>query len=149
VFVSWTTGAEFLVPDTGAFTDGSVARLRGTIVGCDTTCYGLPVHLAVPDGVLTPCPPESLGCGVLSGPYGDLDACWLWSSPRYGSLLIESHEGHAAGDTVAMVGIAALHCPNVCLIGDGCVFFGTFHSCRDTVTVAHETTWGRIKSAFR
>ena len=132
----------------GSFQPGDLVHIWGESPPDDSTCGDLRL-LVVRNNGIEACPPEDLGCGVLTGPTYD-DECFFWISPIHGYLLCDER-GYAAGDTLHAWGNPDRSCASFCLKKDdvGCLLQQRFAACSDTLTPVVPTTWGHIKGIFR
>jgi hypothetical protein len=133
--------------DTSRFT---LYRVIGNAVPCDQLCAVTYNDTCLVDCQVSVFPSSDLGCGVLSHPFETPfpEMCWIWTSPRYGSLVTPRH-GFAAGDTVYVTGV--VHFRNVpqCQVGDGYLYNEVLVACTDSMSATQGTTWGKLRFLFR
>ena len=135
------------IPDTSALT---IYRVVGDAVPCNQPCYAAYNDTCLIDCQVSVSPSSDLGCGVLSHPFETQfpEMCWIWTSPRYGSLVTPRH-GFVAGDTVHVTGIVEFRSVPMCQVGDGYLFNEAFVACSDSMSATQGTTWGRLRFLFR
>jgi hypothetical protein len=152
IFVTYWTPPQagfYVLPDTIPLEAESEWRISGDTRRISRQCDGMTYTYALDPISITPCVPETLGCGVL-GDCDDEYHCYQWSALGYTGdmFLVDNLSGYSLGDTVLAIGIRA-NCYSICLCGGGCLLHSTFTSCGDTLTPVLKTSWGRVKALYR
>jgi len=138
----------YLLETPGAFQEDDFIRVAGPTEPCNVECGPVHVYDRVVAPAITPCEPESLGCGVLTDGAGPWCSQWLWTSPVWGRLLLPPPSEYVPGDTVLAVGYVCRTCGTICSIGEGTLLQPTLSSCVTPVSV-RAATWGLLKSRYR
>lgn len=130
----------------GPYDSRTIFRVAGDLAECDSLCGITHWQRCLTVTSVTPCLPESLGCGVL----GDF-LCPSWNSPGYGILELASLDlgEFAAGDTVEAVGLIDRATSSFCMIGPGFLRSYTFRRCPTAFVPVRATTWGHLKAIYR
>lgn len=132
----------YLLRDVIACPTGDIVRVKGRSQNCHIQCDLMTLFDCIDVHAVTPCEPESLGCGIVTDPH--LLGCWLWISPVWGPLLMPLPNHYADGDTTFAVGFVDFACYSACGMGVGCLE-ATLTPCQSTTPV-RPTTWGLLKT---
>jgi len=135
--------------DTSHVVAGNAYHVRGEIVPCALVCRGIPHDECLVPNEISPCLPESLGCGVLTSS-GQPDFCVLWESLTSGEqFLVYSLQGFQSGDTVNATAIVNRACGFAgCSARDGCLNQSAFSASGDSGSAVTRVSWGRIKTMY-
>lgn len=123
-------------------------QVSGDADSCSRSCGGVVLHRCISQVQMTPCEPESLGCGILSGPFFNDETCWLWTSTAYGRQRLHVPPPFASGDTVTVSGWIYSGCGSYCMVGEGCLWKPILHRCSEA-TPTRRISWGTIRSLYR
>lgn len=140
---------DYVLPDTTYVKVGSEWRIVGDARLQTRVCWTWSYRYALEVISISPCVPETLGCGVLWDFNPDYD-CYVWSELGNAAntiLVGPDLHGYALGDTVRAIGVRD-PCLDVCICGCGCLSQSRFTSCGDTVTSVMKLSWGRVKALY-
>lgn len=130
----------------GTYDRQAIYRVTGDLAECDSLCGITHWQRCLTVTSVTPCLPESLGCGILGS-----SLCSYWDSPRYGIMELTDFDfgGFAPGDTVEAVGLLDRVSYSLCMIGPGHLRNYTFRRCPTALVPVRMTTWGHLKAIYR
>ena len=137
----------YVLETTGSFEDGDLVRVTGASEYCDVQCGSFRFRDRIPEPTITPCEPESLGCGFLFGPTSLECSNWIWISPRWGELLLPPVAEYAAGESVLVIGNMC-HCGNTCNLPFPTVLQLSLYPC-GSPTASQAASWGSLKCRYR
>ena len=134
-----------MLPDT-IQVPASPVTVTGEVHGCQRNC-GVYCTRCIDNPQFSPCPPETLGCGII-GRYSH--ACWEWR--RLGDeaqFSLWSVDTLQAGNTVIATGnIVRNQNGSGCTVGSW-IHNPLFLSCVDSTVATKHLSWGRIRALFR
>jgi len=125
----------YWIADARRFGSGDAVRISGEIVACPGLCMDWHGELCIVNYTIAACPPDDLGCGVLSGPYDVMCpcSCYVWHSPRHGPVEV-AQTTFTAGDTVHVQGHLTTTMGSQCMVGRASLYQASLEACADTVT---------------
>jgi hypothetical protein len=140
--------AQHVLPDTTQLAVGSDWRIVGDYRWYTNFCGHY--SRVVENITISPCIPETLGCGVLWD-FNPEYHCYAWTGlgDPGSTILVGDLGGFSLGDTVFATGIRDMSVADICICGCGVLRNSTFTACGDTLTPVEPMSWGRLKSLFR
>lgn len=128
----------------------SAVNVSGTVHDADQLCSPF-VRRYLTDIVITPCVPETVGCGRIEEREEDGDRCTVWVGLSDGAQYTIGRGGFAVGDTVRLACNVCFICdpvPGTCPGAGHPAFNARLFPCADTLTSTRGLSWGRLKSRY-
>jgi hypothetical protein len=140
--------AQHVLPDTTLLAVGSDWRIVGDYRWYTNFCG---YYSRVLENItISPCIPETLGCGVLWD-FNPEYHCYAWTGlgDPGSTILVDGFDGFSLGDTVLATGIRDNTVGDICICACGLLRNATFTACGDTLTPVEKMSWGRVKALYR
>jgi hypothetical protein len=140
---------DYFLPDTTQLVVDSEWRIVGSYSRYNRLCGSFLSEYTLDSIRVSPCVPETLGCGVLWD-FNPEYHCYAWTGlgDPGNTILVGGFGGFSLGDTVFAAGIRE-NCIDICICGCGCLLHPTFRACGDTLTPVQRMSWGRLKALYR